>query len=260
MLMKLLKHEFRATSRSVLPLMLFVLMTAIGAHFSIAELLDSDVSWIRTIGGIFMAAFIIALIAGGVIVFVMMIQRFKKNLLGDEAYLSMMLPVSVSQQVFAKLLVSVIWYLLIGIVLVAGIGIVIFDLSTLDALKELVGEMMQVFGTNNLVTLAGRVLLLFLTEAALINLQIYAAMAIGHSFNKHKMGWSVAAYVVFQMIFSFLGTANLMMIGSLVGDQALGGVQLISKTLGGTICVSVLYAVLFYGVTVYFLKKHFNLE
>ena len=47
MLMKLLKHEFRATGRSMLPLLLFVLLFAVGTRISILKLLDSNIPWVN---------------------------------------------------------------------------------------------------------------------------------------------------------------------------------------------------------------------
>lgn len=50
--------------------------------------------------GLFMAAFVLTLI--------IQIQRFSKNLLGDEGYLMFTLPASVSQHITAKLVVAVL--------------------------------------------------------------------------------------------------------------------------------------------------------
>ncbi len=42
MLMKLMKHEFRATSRIMFPMFLIVLVTAVGANISTRILMEVD--------------------------------------------------------------------------------------------------------------------------------------------------------------------------------------------------------------------------
>ena len=52
MLRKLLKHEFRATGRIMLPLYLILLATAIGANFSTRGLLETDLKVLDLLGGL----------------------------------------------------------------------------------------------------------------------------------------------------------------------------------------------------------------
>ena len=93
MLRKLLKHEFRATGRIMLPLFGILLLVSVGANFSSRGMLNSDSSLLRTLGTIFIMLFIVGIFAVGIISFVLMINRFYKNLLQDEGYVMMTLPV-----------------------------------------------------------------------------------------------------------------------------------------------------------------------
>ena len=86
MLRKLLKHEFRATGRIMLPLFGILLLVSVGANFSSRGMLNSDSSLLRTLGTIFIMLFIVGIFAVGIISFVLMINRFYKNLLQDEGY------------------------------------------------------------------------------------------------------------------------------------------------------------------------------
>ena len=81
MLRKLLKHEFRATGRIMLPLFGILLLVSVGANFSSRGMLNSDSSLLRTLGTIFIMLFIVGIFAVGIISFVLMINRFYKNLL-----------------------------------------------------------------------------------------------------------------------------------------------------------------------------------
>ena len=63
MLGKLLKHEFRATGRIMLPLFGILLLVSVGANFSIRGMADSDNTLLRTLGVILIMLFIIAIAA-----------------------------------------------------------------------------------------------------------------------------------------------------------------------------------------------------
>ena len=63
MLRKLMKHEFRATGRIMLPLYLILLATAIGANFSTRGLLETDYQVLDLLGGLLVVAFGVAIVA-----------------------------------------------------------------------------------------------------------------------------------------------------------------------------------------------------
>ena len=100
MLIKLMKHEFRATGRIMLPLYLVLLVTAVGANFTTRGLLSTQYKLLDVLGALLVMAFVVAIMGVCVMSMVVMVQRFYKNLLGDEGYVMMTLPVSVHQQIF----------------------------------------------------------------------------------------------------------------------------------------------------------------
>ena len=84
MLRKLIKHEFRATGRVMLPMYLILLVTAVGANLSTRGLLETDVWFLNFLGGAMVTAFAVAMFAVCIVSFVLMVQRLQRNLLGDE--------------------------------------------------------------------------------------------------------------------------------------------------------------------------------
>ena len=95
MLGKLIKHEFRATGRILLPLLGAELLLSVLAGFSVRGL--DRVENMGILGVMYvttLVVFFLGLFALSVVAFVLMIQRFYKNLLRDEGYLSMTLPVT----------------------------------------------------------------------------------------------------------------------------------------------------------------------
>ena len=57
----------------------------------------------------------------GVMSLVVMIQRFYKNVLGDEGYLTLTLPVNVHEILWSKLIVSFVWFLATGLIAIASV-------------------------------------------------------------------------------------------------------------------------------------------
>ena len=97
MLIKLLKHEFRATARIMGPLYLILLAVALGFNFS-ARLMDTSNVVLNVLAALVILAYVAAIIGVFIVSFILMLQRFYKNLLGDEGYIMFTLPASVHQQ------------------------------------------------------------------------------------------------------------------------------------------------------------------
>ena len=143
MLRKLMKHEFRATGRIMLPLYLILLATAIGANFSTRGLLETDYQVLDLLVGLLVVAFAVAIIAVCVMSMVVMVQRFYKNLLQDEGYVMMTLPVSVHQQVWSKLIVSAVWFALSFAMVCLACVVMTFDVSAIQGILDLCQELLH---------------------------------------------------------------------------------------------------------------------
>ena len=106
MLRKLMKHEFRATGRVLLPLFGILLLAALAARFSVGFLLETDSWFLNLVGGLLTTAFGLAIFAVCLMALITMVNRFRTNLLGAEGYIMFTLPASVHQQIWSKLIVS----------------------------------------------------------------------------------------------------------------------------------------------------------
>ena len=114
MLTKLLKYEYRATAIYFLPIYAAILVVSV-MTYGLRILRESlhDYSSALIAQGLFTFSSIYALLAFGLAVttFVVIIIRFYKNLLGNEGYLMFTLPVSVEQNILAKLIPAMTWFL-----------------------------------------------------------------------------------------------------------------------------------------------------
>jgi hypothetical protein len=99
---KLLKHEFSAIAKDLLPVYLLMIAAAlitnilVLAHFNTPSIIAAVI-----FGAITVAAFVITLIT--------LIRRFRKNLLKDEGYLMFTLPVTTKQLLLSKAVAAITW-------------------------------------------------------------------------------------------------------------------------------------------------------
>ena len=268
MLGKLIKHEFRATGRILLPLLGAELLLSVLAGFSVRGL--DRVENMGILGVMYvttLVVFFLGLFALSVVAFVLMIQRFYKNLLRDEGYLSMTLPVSVDEQLFAKLIVSFVWFAAVGLLSIVSIltvtsigarfgGVVNVDIGEIRDAVQSVG------GGNLLLFLLELLLLGFLGSCATC-LRCYSALAIGHSAADHKMLLSFVAYIVIGFALSVVRNSVLIGLlpnidpGAILAGMS-SALQFHSIVFTG-ILVAALHCALFYFVTRWFLKNKLNL-
>ena len=275
MLRKLMKHEFRATGRMMLPMFLLVLVTAVGANLSTRRLLETDNGALNTLGILLMIAFALAIAGVCIMPLVLMIDRFHKNLLRDEGYVMMTLPVSVHQHVWSKLLVSMIWFIATAVVVFLAFLILVYEVGLAQQFFAGLAELLRQVRIGNYYLELGSVvgigvetLILLAVSCAGGCLQIYAAMAIGHSFANRKVLWSVAVFFGSQFALQLLGGLFVRFMDATDLDAVLTRLlRQIDSQVGGTMLVlfvlivcGLIFAAVFYFLTTCFLKKKLNLE
>ena len=269
MLTKLLKHEFRATARIMGPLYLVLLAVALGFNFS-ARLMDSGNFVLNMLAALVVMAYVVAITAVFIVAFILMLQRFYKNLLGDEGYIMFTLPASVHQHVWSKLIVSSVWFIITGVVVMLSFVMMALDVSFLEGMVQVLQRLFQditaYYAINGMVFLLELLVLAFAGCIAFC-LQFYAALAIGHSFSNHKFAWSVAFFFILQFASQLVGGLLLASLDTPFISQLLGsldfrasGMTAVHIGMGILIAVCVVYSAVFYVITTYFLKKHLNLE
>ncbi len=208
MLNKLLKYEIKATARWFLPLYIAVLVFA-----GINRLLYSNsLSMVlasfnlQALSVISMMIYVTLIIGMMAMTLVVMIQRFYKNLLGDEGYLMFTLPVQTWKHIVNKLLVAVFWTILSGMIAVCSILIIASIVDSKMMLSDIFAFLMQHLEYTTAVEIT---LLSFLGTVSGI-IMIYAAIALGQLFNKHRLLASFGMYIgistVCQVLFFILAS------------------------------------------------------
>lgn len=259
MLIKLLKYEFQATSRTFLPTYAALLGVAILNRFiSFKPIINTDNSGL--LQTIFIMVFVALLCVVGVITFMSVINRFRTNLLGDEGYLMFTLPVKSSLLIVSKLITSFIWC-------TASLIVTLLAFMFLSAsFGQIWGFILELFrGVGVIFTnmtfdnfMFGIGLIMVMILSGLISiLVLYASMAIGHLGTKHRTALSILA---------FLGICTLgdVALFTVFSANSLGSwiMNTFSDTgviwLGNAVSIVTLVVLLF--VTDYILKRRLNLE
>lgn len=226
MLGKLLKYEFKATGRTFLPLYGSVLVLAIinKIFYSIAWH-GSSYSFpleLTTMLASMLYGFVICAIF--VMTLIVTIQRFHKNLLGDEGYLMFTLPVKPWQHITSKMIVASVWFIVS--VFITGLSGLLIGLSW-DMVTQLPGDLIDImrmfseeFGGHwVLYGLELAVLgLLFLASGILM---LYAAMSVGHLLNRHRMLGAFGAFLGLSFISQLITGLVIDGVGRLTNGRAL---------------------------------------
>ena len=272
MLSKLIKHEFRATSRIMWPV--FLGMLALTALMRFSQLLlngEHIPRLLQLIGVLLVIGFVMGLFALAFAPLVLSAVRWRDHVLKDEGYLTLTLPVSVHELLASKLIVSAVWYTAAFIVGVLSLLIAASDWSSLLYVPDFFGDFFTAFSQMD-ASLRGHALLIllellgnFVMTISAASLVVYAAFSIGYSFNKRKELWTVILILVFFQLAQFTAIA---MIGlfiqtfsdtwiSLDANNLPTGVELL--LLWGMLG-ELLFCAIGYAVTWYFTTKKLNLE
>ena len=281
MLKKLLKHEFRATARIFAPVFGAALILS-GATWLVVRLggilvlpggtgIGSPIFGLFS--GILMLLSTLALFVLMVAAVLVTIQRFYKNLLGDEGYLMFSLPVTPGQHIAAKLITGTVWsaaalLLMLGILTVlilsvpgaAEIGLTFANL--LAACRRILGVPLgALFGVSFCTFLIG------MTNSYLL---AYLSMAIGSRRQESRLFASIAAYVILNaalmvlyLIVTAVSGALTASLGVLQTAQAyvssLPPFTVACIFMGASSCVLLIGDVIYFFVTRALLTKQPNL-
>jgi len=274
MLRKLMKHELRATGRLMVPMLVLTLLAAMGGNFAVYHLVESPNGVLNMIGVLLLMVFVAALIGSVILLFAMMIWRFYQNLLRDEGYLMMTLPVSVHEHVLSKLFVSLIWAAATVISMGIAMCILVFRLDFVNVILHDVGRLLKELEfsglrimdfTGHAALLLIEIVLLLVAADSCMCLQLYASMAVGHSFAHHKGLFSVAACFLLSLGWNILQNSVLYVLNLLAPHGISLGLQNASAltaahiSLLGLIAVVLIPTALWYAITTYALKNRLNL-
>jgi hypothetical protein len=269
MLIKLLKHEMKATGR-----IMWVIYAAMGLLSVLANLsfhmADTNYNqYLRAVSKMTLVLWVLSLIIGVVITVVLMVRQFQKNLLTDEGYLAFTLPVSVHQLVLSKLMVAVLWFIVTALAVALSVFIATLSNSMLEAMHDFfkgIVHDINAYNAVNVTVILGEMAILAIVGCAVSSLQFYSAMSIGYGFTNHKALWSVLTYFGIQIVLQLLAVLVATAVDSsgistyffdfLLDLDFMGWMHMV--LISGIISMGIVGAI-FYGITLWNLKHRLNL-
>lgn len=272
MLSKLIKHEFRATSRIMWPVFLGMLALTALMRFSQLLLNGGHIPWLlQLIGVLLVIGFMMGLFALAFVPLVLSDVRWRDHVLKDEGYLTLTLPVSLHQLLISKLIVSAVWYAAAFIVGLLSLMIAVSGWSTLQYVPDFFNDVFTAFFEME-ASLRSHALLIvfelfcnFVFAVSAAELVVYAAFSIGYSFNKHKTLWTTILVLVFFQLAQFTAIA---MIGAFFNADPTRWMYLDVYSAPASIELlllwgmfgELLFAAAGYAATWFFTTKKLNLE
>ena len=272
MLSKLIKHEFRATSRIMWPVFLGMLALTALMRFSQLLLNGEHIPWLlQLIGVLLVIGFVMGFGALGLAPLVLSAVRWRDHVLKDEGYLTLTLPVSLHQLLISKLIVSAVWYAAAFIVGLLSLMIAVSGWSTFQYVPDFFNDVFTAFFEME-ASLRSHALLIvfelfcnFVFAVSAAELVVYAAFSIGYSFNKHKTLWTTILVLVFFQLAQFTAIA---MIGAFFSADPTRWMYLDVYSAPASIELlllwgmfgELLFCAIGYAVTWYFTTKKLNLE
>lgn len=265
MLTKIMKNEWFATYRAILPVYLIMLLfTLIGKFERSMGLFQSDSAVATAIVGLSVFLYFLALFATFLYTGIYLLVRFYKSMFRDEGYLTFTLPVNTSTILIGKVL-TMFCYLLLNSVIVAASFFLLavtpdIKRELFQSLSMIESELLQ-YGISLSELIVWGVVLTILSTLVSI-LTAVMSLCIGQLSNTHRVGVAIAVYIGIQIVaqyaFSFLFTGyHLFTPFSYTADAATAGMM--RSLLLFLLLFNVVFAAAEYLISLHILKRKLNL-
>jgi hypothetical protein len=261
MLNKLMKYEFKATSRLLVPLYLLLFFMSIINRFTF-KLYDYE-GVVGIINKFLIFTYVTTIFVVLVVTVFYMIIRFYKNILTDEGYLMFTLPAKTHQLITSKLLSTICWTIISIIAVILSLFIVFATLDSLPAaingIKEAIASFNREFGGNWVLTFTEIFIMCLLSLVANI-LLIFVSIAVGQLYSKHKLIGSFAAYMMIYTVIQFLMIIIFIPFGMFLSKNPFELSFLPQVIFPAIIVILMIGCAGFYLATNYIFKRKLNLD
>ena len=277
MLSKLLKYEFKATSRVFLPAYAVLLIAgAIQKIMLQFGFYNKDMGvFSKILGSIVPSLLGAAVVAVFVVTLVVMINRFRKSLLGREGYLMFTLPVNTSQLILSKAIAVLAWAILSCIIGLITVVILVYDTDFVNFVNDaigLVGEASRQAGASNVVLFFIETVLTFIFGIVNLTFMIYLCLSIGQLSNKHRGLCAIGAFVGINFVLRIIilaSISNVLFTDKFVPpfylcgydtESIVGILQMMNAFMLAGLVIVIIELLIYFFITKYILSNKLNLE
>lgn len=267
MLGKLLKYDLKASDRYLLICYAVYIVSTMGFVVSMKSLtgpktypglIPDMIDGVLTISFLFL--FIFSIIAVVILTYVLIIRRFYTNMVSDEGYLTLTLPVSARAHMLSKLISGLAFEAMTMLVLIGGgliVGLILGEVNgeTWDMIRNTFDEIFRQFRTYYGILYFVNLLLGAIQSLLLV----YFSICVGQLFHKHKVWGSIGTYLGIVFSTQILVTVITIAGASFRGYSAISQSGFQWTDLGEYHLVAVQILVYFFGGA-WILEKKANLE
>lgn len=269
MVKKLLKHEFMALSRMLVPM--YIILLGLSLITRIIVIFENDSVIYNIISGSSIAILVIGLLVGNIYTIVSCIIRFYRNLFSKEGYLTFTLPVSVEAHIGTKLFTAMVAYIASLAVIFAAFCIATSGELLVEIFKAagfLLGEASEVLGAD-LVFYFIEIAVLTLVSICTSFLLFYACMCIGQLAKRSRVLLALGVYFGYYYLTQIIVTIGMVMMTVLEDTKFFADIlDWIGLHPTETVHIALIGLIVIYGALggVYYLiahsimKKKLNLE
>lgn len=210
---KVFKYEMISGARIILPMyaVLLVLSLIIGV-FALNNNLEVDQGegFVNAVKVIIMVLDSILSVVTFVIVLCIIERRFKKTMLGDEAYLNLTLPVSIGEHLWGRYLANIVWAVSYGITMIISVLLIfirVWNEITFEGFFGDIANILTDFYQTNGYSLPAVIIMLILNALVffmMISIFSYMTESIIQIIGKHKSLFSILIFAVIFFLFTNL--------------------------------------------------------
>lgn len=259
MLGKLMKYEWKATWKLLLPLNALIIVMALLAGMTVrVDFFKSDNSFVFLTGVAIIVIYVMSMLAVVVGTAIFLIYRFYTSVYGKQGYLLHTLPLDKHHIIISKALASALWLMLSDTLIILS---VFFLFSSKEGFFEILWEVLEEYikwldlgavegGFTVVMTVIASVFSVFARV-----LKVTACISLGQLSSNHKALTAFAFYYALyfcERIFMVLRLAAMDAASSLFDGPDLGW--------EGALIGGIISCVAFYLITWYVMEKKLNLE
>lgn len=207
MVKKLFKYEIIYYLRTLMPFELVLL--GMSLLIRISQFFEGEEKIYGIMNGFSIFGYVMAIIVCFVLLFIVSITRFYKNLFKNEGYLMFTLPVTASEHLWVKVLTAILF----GILTVINVAISIMVATA----GELCGEIFKAaaylikdaaaqIGTANLIFYIIEYVLLLMIASATGYMLYYACISVGQLARKNRVLAAVGVYFGYSAVMQLLSS------------------------------------------------------
>ena len=277
MLGKLIKYEFKATSRYFVPIFIAMILV----FFINSLLVYANLNYVEVndvVVGIMIALTFGVIIALSIIEIYVSAKRFAQGVFGDEGYLTNSLPVKTHEIIISKTVVMFLFGIFSLIVMVVSIGMVcvaMYSSLSPEGIKSFWDSLEQAypFITSDLILAIVFFMISLIIGMISSPLLIFLCVSIGHlkAFVSHKYLVGILSYVIISIITGIFSStrfdqifAGMNSTAEYVNPTIENNIQTMTTFLNKlsveSILQSVILIVVCYAATQFIVSRKLNLE